>query len=208
MFSDSVPFLPSRLTFKDLEQNYLSQALPVTFSYKPPKNFSDFSQFYNQNNDFNPCDLRTNLIFNRKSTTVKHLIKRTTNNSSYYFHFRNCDAKSLKSSRLIDGRPEFFASSLPPAYSSWILRSRNYTSSRYLPLVLDGLIFLRQLKGTTEFKLTSREECQGICENELKLQLNEGEGLLFTTDLYDLSYSPNSATGGDSASFLTETEWK
>lgn len=205
-----MPVLTSCPRFQELDQDYLSRGWPVAVPYTTPKTFYNFTEYFNQNLNFRPCDLKTSLIFNRKSTNLQELLRRTHHSNSFYFHFRNCDSKSLKSSRLIDGRPEFFSSHLPPAYSSWIFMGRNYTSQRFLPVNLDGLIFIRQLKGQTEFKLSVREECETICRNHLTIQLKEGQGLLFTTELWDLSYSPSRSLENDdiSAFFLTETEWK
>lgn len=181
----------------------------MAFPYKTTKQFNNFSEFIQNNLGFRPCDLKTSVIYNSKSTNLQEIAKRTNNSASFYFHFRNCDSKSLKSSRLIDGRPEFFAAHLPPAYSSWVLMSRNYTSRRALSLNLDGLVFIRQLKGQTEFKLSVREECETICPNQLIVKLKEDQGLLFTTELWDMSYSANSfGTDGISATFITETDWK
>lgn len=156
--------------------------------------------------NYKACAMKSNLIFDRK-TSLQELMKKTTKSSSYFFHIQYCD-EGVKQSRLIDGRPAFYPGYLPPAYSSWIMVSMNYTSQRMLPLVLEGLIFLRQLKGTRTLNLSIRQDCDNVCPNELSVILQEGEGLLFLTDLWDLSYSPHSASEAQSISFLTETDWR
>lgn len=154
-----------------------------------------------------PCDLTTNLVFNEWAT-LQHLKKRAATASSYFFHFRLCAAEAVKQSRRIDGRPGFFPAHLPPAYSSWISLSQNYTSSRKLPLVLDGLIFVRQLQGSTAVRLAPRADCEHVCRTDHHVVLSAGEGLLFLSVLWDYSYSPSTDGDGTSISFISETDWK
>lgn len=178
---------------------------PIVFPYQVAKN--NFEEtIWSKTENYKPCTINSNLIFDRK-TSLEELMKKTAKSLSYFFHIRHCD-KGVKQSRLIDGRPTFYPGHLPPAYSSWIMVSKNYTSQRMLPLILEGLIFLRQLKGTWSLKLSIRQDCNHVCPNELPVILNEGEGLLFLTDLWDLSYSPHSANEPQSISFLTETDWR
>lgn len=151
-----------------------------------------------------PCDLTTNLIFGRKAT-LQDLWKRTAKSNSYFFHFRFCDPEFLKQSRRVDNRPKFFPAHLPPAYSSWIIYSQNYTSSRQISLTLDGLIFVRQLIGSTNLKLSIISECENTCHQEHSVKLQENEGFLFHSGIWDFSYSPNTEVGNTSIVFLTET---
>lgn len=160
---------------------------------------------FNQMPNHRPCDLRTNLIHNRKAS-LSELKKLKEKTKGYFFEFRFCGEDFLKQSRRIDGRPSFFPAHLPPAHTSRILVSYNYSSSRMLPLDLDGYIFMRQLKGRTEMKLLPRVDCEGICQ-EQSFILKEDTGFLLLSDMWDFSYSPASDVNETSVVFVTETDW-
>lgn len=155
------------------------------------------------------CSMQTNLFFERHAS-LHELSLKIRKSESYYFNLRFCEADVVKQSRTIDGRPEFYPTHLPPSHSSWIMMSNNYTSKRMLAinLSLDGLIFVRQIKGYTDFALAIRSDCQDVCPNKLSIRVQENEGLLFTTELWDLSYSVDTSSGKESLSFITETDWK
>lgn len=191
-------------SFDELENPYL----PVILPYAVETDLESLKDIiYRQISNQRPCDLKTNLVFKEKAT-LQDLKKKTAKLSSYFFHFRLCSPEAVKQSRRIDGRPDFYPKYLPPAYSSWLLMGQNYTSSRQLPLVLDGLIFVRQLQGSTNMRLSLRNDCGDVCPTEHSITLNQGEGLLFQTELWDFAYSPTTLSEGISMSFITETDWQ
>lgn len=200
----AIPRVAEIKSFEELANPYLPVILPhaVETDFESIKDIL-FRKIINQR----PCDLKTNLVFQEK-TTLQDLEKKVAKSRSYFFHFRLCSPEAMKQSRRIDGRPDFYPKYLPPAYSSWMLVSQNYTSSRQLPLVLDGLIFVRQLQGSTVMRLSLRNDCGDVCPTEHSLTLKEGQGLLFQTELWDFAYSPTTTSEGISLSFITETDWQ
>lgn len=202
LLSETIPRLPSLPSYDDLENPYL----PVVFPYEAEMEEESLMDIlFNKIPNHRTCGLRTSLLFNRKAT-LQDLKKMTTKSQSFFFSFRFCNSESVKQSRRIDSRPTFFPSHLPPAYSSWILVARNYTSNRKVPLLLEGLTFVRQIEGSTEMQLFPKSDCDNVCPEVPSIHLEEGEGLLFFSDLWDFAYSPTTAKDTSSTSFITETE--
>lgn len=179
---------------------------PLIVPYAKDISMESFEDIlFHQIPNHRPCDLRTNLVHNRKASLFD-LRKLSRKTSGYFFDFRFCGEDFVKQSRRIDGRPSFFPAHLPPAHTSRLLVSHNYSSSRMLPLDLDGYIFIRQVKGTTGMRLLPRVDCENVCQEQSFL-LKEDTGLLFLSDMWDFSYSPASNVNETSVVFITETDW-
>lgn len=208
-----VPEISFSPNFTYLNDNFLTRGLAVVILdatiEEQMGNFTDLLLSNKLLMSSSPCDLKTNLILKR-NINLLDLIRRTSTATDFYFHFRNCRFEAVKNSRLIGPRPEFYSPHLEPAYSSWILMSQNYDTEIWHPLIMEGLIYVRQLHGgATKFQLSVRSECQRICPTEIDVLLTGGQGLLFTTDLFSLSYLPKSDLSHNmpSVSFITETMW-
>lgn len=200
---ESVPRLTSVDTFEDIDTPYL----PTIFPYATSATLELVDKvIFSEITNHRPCEFKSNLLFSKKSTLLD-LRRNLKKAQSYFYQLRLCDGMDVKKSRRIDGRPAFFPNHLPPAYSSWLLRNKNYTSDRYLPLPFDGLIFIRQIEGTTNLKFTLKSECAGVCPEKLLVNLNHNEGLLFLSDIWDVSYSARSQNNSGSTAFITETDW-
>lgn len=204
VFTESILHLPESPSLEHLEYSYLPMSFPYAVDLN---NETFFDMLFTELSSTRPCDLTTNLFFNKRAS-VQDLKKRSQTSASYFYSFRVCDAESVKISRKIDGRPVFYPAHLPPAYTSWVVVRQNYTSNRKIHLKLEGLIFARQVKGKIAMTLSPRPECEDVCSNQLTTVLDEGQGLLFLSDLWDFSYSPETENGDSSITFLTETDWK
>lgn len=210
-FIENIIRLNSSTSYDYLYDKFLIRGRPVIVKDSCPvwqsDNFTDYLLSLDPLIDSNPCDLRSNLILEKYANLEELLVlsARAEPNDGWFLHFLNCDFESVKASRLITNRPAYLSTHLDPAQASWILMSNRYTDSDPIDLkVDDGLVVMLQLKGDLEISLSGKDRCLDEC-GEHEIRLDEGDGLVFTTDLWDLSYRPSPA--GNSINFVTETRW-
>lgn len=158
------------------------------------------------------CDVSSNLML-RKLFNLELALQKIRDSSdaslpAWHLQFRNCQQKSVKASRLYADRPYFYPVHLEPFYSSWLLMAHNQRRP-LLEIYLRGLIFVQQLSGHYELRLRPKEPCDTeLCPN-LSLRLAAGECLLFSTDLWRLSYGlqkPEPAS--TSIASILEVNWE
>lgn len=158
-----------------------------------------------------PCNVQTNLIFGihsskKSKNTMADLYDMLLNvhkNDSWFLHFRNCEHKTIKITRLLFGKPYFYPAHLEMPYTTWIIMSNNYRKISPRDLNLDGLIVVMQLKGSIRVTLRAKAKCDQIC-SELVAVIHEGESLVYSTKLWMTEYMPTNTTD-TSISFVTET---
>lgn len=184
------------MTFSTLEAEYLERGLPVIITDCQLQ--VDLHSLLDRMEEkastalsSEPCDVSSNLmlrkLFNLELALEKIRISRQSSLPAWHLQFRNCKQKSVKASRLYAGRPYFYPVHLEPFYSSWLLMAHNQRRP-LIEIYLRGLIFVQQLSGHYEFRLQPKEPCDAeLCPN-LSLRLAAGECLLFSTDLWRLSY--------------------
>lgn len=209
---DKVTVLNATPSYSTLNDKYLSRGLAVVLPYQ----LDDIDIFEFLTNELipkttlhPPCDVSSNLVLqslHSPRVILAQLVKRASVADSYYLQFRNCKFEAVKVSRRISARPDFYSPHLRPAYSSWILISRNYETRVEHRLNVVGLVFVQQLSGNTTFMLSILSDCVGIC-HDLNVTLTAGQGLIFVSDLWDVSYWPSASLAEPSIAFITETEW-
>lgn len=159
-----------------------------------------------------PCDISSNLML-RKLFSLELALQKIRDSSesalpAWHLQFRNCEPKSVKASRLYASRAYFYPVHLEPFYSSWLLMAHNQPRP-LVEIYLRGLVFVQQLSGHYELHLRPKIPCDTeLCPN-LRLRLSAGECLLFSTDLWRLSYGLQKpeATSTSIASVL-EVNWE
>lgn len=152
-----------------------------------------YQQIFEKSFDFlksNPCDVSTNLMLNkffdteialRKAWNLQHSLDK------WFLQLRNCQFEAVKSSRNFIKRPYFYPVHLEPYYSSWLIMSHNYNNNNYQQeIFLQGLIVVQQLWGSMDLSLKAKEPCMNC--PIINVHLKEGESLIFSTDLWALSY--------------------
>ncbi|XP_055704482.1 uncharacterized protein LOC129802544 [Phlebotomus papatasi] len=194
-----------------INEEFLERGLPVILINShppwPEDNFTQHLLTLEPLMESSPCEMSSNLIV-RRLANLHELIERVqkVDEQSWFIHFRNCDFPAVKASRLIASRPGFFSPHLEPAYSSWVLMSRNYDYPAPKELTLEGIVLVRQLLGRGVFKLSGRGKCLEECGKYI-VNVKSGEALLFTTDLWDFSYY-TSESSIKSVTFITETHFE
>lgn len=194
-----------------INEEFLERGLPVILINShppwPEDNFTQHLLTLEPLMESSPCEMSSNLIV-RRLANLHELIERVqkVDEQSWFIHFRNCDFPAVKASRLIASRPGFFSPHLEPAYSSWVLMSRNYDYPAPKDLTLEGIVLVRQLLGRGVFRLSSRGKCLEEC-GKYTVNVKSGEALLFTTDLWDFSYY-TSESSIKSVTFITETHFE
>lgn len=189
--------------------NYLIRGLPVIIEQSHPKwdsnNFTDYLFKQDKLIDSNPCEMQSNLIFNKYSSLEEmlELSVRAKDNDSWFFYFQNCDFEAVKASRLLMDKPKYLSFHLDPFQASWILMSQYY-ESQWKKLKVRGLILVMQLQGDGEFRLEAQEPCDEYCGDH-HVKIIEGEALIFVTDLWRFFYRSNNFE--KSLTFITETDW-
>ncbi|XP_055643249.1 uncharacterized protein LOC129779665 [Toxorhynchites rutilus septentrionalis] len=203
-----------RISYDELNEHYLLRSLPVVISDSHRKWSNDLQDFLQSLEPLllsRPCNLQTNLLFSPSiSTKVEHkylnmldIISKSHHNDSWFLHFRNCELSSVKKTRLLVGRPYFYASHLEMPYTTWFLMSNSYSVQSPKVLNLKGLIIVTQLKEMLRITLSAKGECDRVCR-ELHVELLEGQSLVFSTNLWSLEYLPESYNR-TSISFVSET---
>ncbi|XP_017150220.1 uncharacterized protein LOC108160615 [Drosophila miranda] len=137
------------------------------------------------------CDVSSNLLL-RKLFSVDAALQKIRSlqaqpSTAWHLQLRNCQWRAVKASRLFLERPYFYPLHLEPYYSSWLLISHQQWRPQ-AEIDVRGLVFIQQLSGHFELELRPKEPCDdGQCPR-LMMRLNAGEGMLFSTDLWRLSY--------------------
>lgn len=135
------------------------------------------------------CDASTNLVIKKFFDTeivLRKAWKLMDSTEKWFIQLRACQASSVKSSRLFIKRPYYYPH-LESFYSSWLIMSHNFNHRDYREINVQGLIIVQQLSGSNNLKLLPKEPCYGQCPT-INIQLNEGEGFVFSTDLWILQY--------------------
>lgn len=122
----------------------------------------------------------------------------------WFLQLRNCQFRAVKSSRQFIKRPYYYPVHLEPYYSSWLIMGHNYRHRQQQEIYLQGLIILQQLWGAMDVSLKPKTPCDN-CPN-INVQLKEGESLVFSTDLWLLSYAFGE-NNQQSISTIMEIDW-
>ncbi|XP_058451119.1 uncharacterized protein LOC131430281 [Malaya genurostris] len=214
-------FKLDNVSYDHLNEYHLLRSFPVVISdshvkwvERPWVNMAQFFERIESLLFSFPCNVQTNLIFNPTRTLkssdalfgLLDVLSKSESNASWFLHFRNCELKTVKDTRLIIERPYFYASHLEMPYTTWFLVSYNYSIETPKYLKLDGLIIVMQLKNLLKIILSPRGECGRICK-ELKVELHEGQALVFSTDLWAMEYLPT-ASNETAVTFISETMQK
>lgn len=169
-----------------------------------------YQLIFNKSLDFlksNPCDVTTNLMLN-KFFDIELALRKAWNlygpSDKWFLQLRNCQFKAVKSSRNFIKRPYYYPTHLEPFYSSWLLMAHNYKQKLQQEIYLQGLVIVQQLWGAIELSLSAKEPCLN-CPH-VNVVLKEGEGLIFSTDLWLFSYKFVS-TERESIATIMEIDW-
>uniref|UniRef100_A0A1B0ALJ9 Uncharacterized protein n=1 Tax=Glossina palpalis gambiensis TaxID=67801 RepID=A0A1B0ALJ9_9MUSC len=214
-FIDFIPTV-SNVTFFFIQQHYLESAVPViiTDSHQLVRVQHLFDVIFLKSSNFlknQPCDVSTNLLtkklFNVEAALIK-AAKLLKFDKKWFLQIRNCELEAVKLARAFILRPYYYPKHLSPAYTTWLLMSHNYRSKEMRILRNKGLIIMQQLLGDLVVKLRTKEPCIANCPN-MHLLLKQGESLIFTTDLWILSYGFTTEFSSNATSVTTimEIEW-
>uniref|UniRef100_A0A1A9X3L2 OBP47-like domain-containing protein n=1 Tax=Glossina brevipalpis TaxID=37001 RepID=A0A1A9X3L2_9MUSC len=217
-----IDFIPTEtnVTFIFIQQHYLETGVPVIIldSHQILHIEYLFDLIALKSRNFlktRPCDVSTSLIikkfFNIEAALLKaeKLLKYKEKKNWFFLQFRNCQFEAVKSARVFIMRPYYYPKHLSPAYTTWLLMSYNYKSKQLQILHTQGLIIIQQLLGTLVIELKAKEPCIVKCPN-VHLLLKQGESLVFTTDLWILSYgfiTEYSSSNTTSITTIMEIEW-
>ncbi|XP_058821928.1 uncharacterized protein LOC131683710 [Topomyia yanbarensis] len=214
-------FKMENVSFDHLNERHLQRSLPVVISDSHLKwkdrSRTNLTQFFEEIEPLllsSPCNVQTNLIFNPRAsvklnnalTSLFDILNKSGRNESWFLHFRNCELKTVKQTRLLFERPYFYDSHLEMPYTTWVLLSKNYKVEMPKMLKLEGLIIIMQLKLSLQIILAPKGPCHRICK-ELEVELHEGQSLVFLTNLWTFEYLP-SARNETSITFISETLYK
>jgi len=159
-----------------------------------------------------PCDVSSNLmlrkLFNLEAALGKIRSWQGQTSNTWHLQLRNCQKKAVKSSRLFLERPYYYPYHLAPYYSSWLL-AVHQQKRKQAEIYVRGLVFMQQLSGHFELVLQPKNPCdKGVCPS-LRMRLNAGEGLIFTTDIWSLSYGLEKPhTKQTSLASIFEVDWQ
>ncbi|XP_037092102.1 uncharacterized protein LOC119112158 [Pollicipes pollicipes] len=155
--------------------------------------------------DSHPCELLTNLMVRRN---MKLLLDKMSNPviKKWFAHWENCDKMVAKALRTMYRRPYFLPTTVDTTESNWVLVSSNYTGSVYkmLPVVND-LVWMAQVQGTSLVRLAARDPCTTVCP-EIVDTLRPGEILVFTDFMWMMDYMPGHGT--DNVAIGTAGFWE
>ncbi|EDW73988.1 uncharacterized protein Dwil_GK21690 [Drosophila willistoni] len=204
----------SNVSYSMMESQFLELGLPVIVTDAELKlNLNDLiKRMQTKAIDLvssEPCDVSSSLmlrqIFHLEAAIQK--IRQGSALTKWHLHFRNCQSRAVKTSRLLLPRPYYYPKHLEPYYSSWLLMShRQYRPQQ--EIYVKGLIFIQQLSGHFEFRLQPKAPCDGNVCPSLSLRLNEGEGLVYYTELWHLSYGLNKPDNQvTSIASVMEVDW-
>nr|XP_019531632.2 uncharacterized protein LOC109403282 [Aedes albopictus] len=217
---ENIDFIPKRkaVTYDYLNEHHLLRSLPViisdshdTWNKTDWENLTGFVESIEPLLLARPCNVQTNLIFGIHSSKTSEntmadlydMLPNVRKNESWFLHFRNCQLKTVKRTRLLFEKPYFYPAHLEMPYTTWILMSNNYRTTASKELNLNGLIVLRQLKGVIRVTLRAKAKCDQVC-SDLVTDIGEGQSLVYSTKLWMTEYLPTNLTD-TSISFVTET---
>ncbi|KAM7346138.1 uncharacterized protein ACRADG_012119 [Cochliomyia hominivorax] len=214
LMCETMDYIPSltNTSFGFLESNYLERSYPVIIadSHNPMSPSDFYHLIFNKSFDFlhsQPCDVSSNLMLNKFFDTEIALRKAWNLHyatDKWFLQLRNCQFKAVKSSRNFIKRSYYYPKHLEPFYSSWILMSHNYSHKYDQEIYIQGLIIVQQLWGSMDLKLNAKEPCTNC--PIIHVNLKEGESLIFSTDLWFLSY--NFVTEqAESIATIMEIDW-
>ncbi|XP_017125700.1 uncharacterized protein LOC108145028 [Drosophila elegans] len=207
----------SNVSYSTLESEYLERGLPVIVTdaglemdivnllelieKKSPQWLSS-----------EPCDVSSNLLlrqlFNLEAALDKIHSWQGQSSNSWHLQLRNCQKKAVKASRLFLERPYYYPLHLAPYYSSWLLAVHQQKREQ-TEIYVRGLVLVQQLSGHFEVILHPKNPCdKGLCPS-LRMRLNAGEALVFSTDIWSLSYGlekPHSKQS--SLASIFEIDWQ
>eukprot|EP00099_Drosophila_melanogaster_P025594 NP_725221.1 uncharacterized protein Dmel_CG30053 [Drosophila melanogaster] len=207
----------SNVSYSSLESEHLERGQPVIITDTGLQTdvFSLLEQIEKKSPQWltsEPCDVSSNLLlrklFNLEAALDKiHSWQGQTSNS-WHLQLRNCQKKAVKSSRLFLDRPYYYPLHLAPYYSSWLLAVHQQKRNQ-ADIYVRGLVLIQQLSGHFEMVLHPKKPCnKGICPS-LRMRLNAGEGLIFTTDIWSLSYGLEKPHGKlTSLASIFEIDWQ
>ncbi|XP_060651427.1 uncharacterized protein LOC132788124 [Drosophila nasuta] len=210
--------IASNVSYSMLETEYLERGLPVIVTDCQVQ--QDLDSLLQRINDktpqllsSKPCDVSTNLLLRHLFNIDAALEKisgyqATASSMAWHLQFRNCETKSVKASRVYAPRPYYYPRHLEPFYSSWLLMAHN-TRRPLQEIYVRGLIFVQQLSGHFELRLRPKQPCDGnVCPN-LSLLLSAGECLVYSTDLWRLSYGLQKPDPRNSSvATVLEVDWE
>ncbi|KAH8321470.1 hypothetical protein KR074_005917 [Drosophila pseudoananassae] len=203
----------SNMSYSLLESQYLERGLPIILTDAGLEtNLYNLLELIEERTpewlSSEPCDVSTNLLLKKLFNLEATFDKIYSSGNPWHLQLRNCQKKAVKSSRLFLERPYYYPLHLAPYYSSWIL-AVHQQKRHQAEIYVRGLILFQQLSGHFEVALNPKEPCnQDICPS-LRMRLNAGEGLIFSTDLWRLSYGlekPNPKQS--SLASIFEIDWQ
>lgn len=224
----------SNISFGRLQSNYIWRNHPVIISESHPNWLDihdgiDFIAFIKTLPDLmtsEPCNVASNLL--AKSEKLQKIIRQTERLESqekWFFHFRNCQFKSVKASRVIipyNRRPSYLPSHLPPFRSSWILVSHQYeiasksgTAFEFeigtmKQLNVRDLVMVMQLQGEIYGRLAVNTVCTDHCIDHT-FRLTAGQSIVFVAHFWSFYYQPIAVTDDVehhlAITFIIEYEW-
>ncbi|KAH8292591.1 hypothetical protein KR018_009703 [Drosophila ironensis] len=202
----------SNVSYSLLESHYLERGLPVIITdVGLEQNILDLLELIEQKAPewlaSEPCDISSNLLL-RKLFNLEAALDKIHSSNSWHFQIRNCQRKAVKSSRLFLERPYYYPLHLAPYYSNWLLAVSQQRRSQ-AKIYVRGLILIQQLSGHFEVELHPKEPChRGTCPS-LRIRLNAGEGLIFSTDIWSLSYGLEKPNPKESSlASIFEIDWQ
>ncbi|KAH8253324.1 hypothetical protein KR032_004862 [Drosophila birchii] len=207
----------SNVSYSMLESQYLERGLPVIITDAGLEtNLGDLLELMEIKAPewlaSEPCDVSSNLLlrklFNLEAALEKIHSWRVQTTNPWHLQLRNCQRKAVKTTRLFLERPYYYPFHLAPYYSSWLLAVHQQKRSE-TEIYVRGLILMQQLSGRFEVILHPKDPCgNGVCPS-LRMRLNAGEGLIFSSDLWSLSYGlekPHSKQS--SLASIFEIDWQ
>ncbi|XP_073847494.1 uncharacterized protein [Musca autumnalis] len=202
LLCENIDYVPtvSNITFSQLENAYLEvgTAVVITDSHHPITADDFFYAIFHKSSTSSSaflqsshCDVSSNLII-KKFFNAELVLRKAWNlmdrpEEKWFIQLRTCQSSAVRASRLFIPKPYYYPIHLEPYYSSWLIMSQNFSHRQYQDVVVQGLIIVQQLSGTNSLKLIAKKPCDENCPT-IKVHLNEGEGFVFSSDLWDLSY--------------------
>ncbi|XP_017054437.1 uncharacterized protein LOC108096970 [Drosophila ficusphila] len=181
----------SNITYSTLESEYLERGLPVIITDAGLEmDVRQLLEVINKKSpqwlDSEPCDVSSSLLL-RKLFNLQAAVEKIHFSGPWHLQLRNCQKKAVKSSRLFLERPYYYPFHLAPYYSSWLL-AVHQQKRKQAEIYVRGLVIMQQLSGHFDVVLHPKDPCDKDLCPSLRMRLNAGEGLIFTTDIWSLSY--------------------
>ncbi|XP_023179393.2 uncharacterized protein LOC111605208 [Drosophila hydei] len=208
----SIPVV-SNASYSLLEAEYLERGLPVIVSdCQLELNLDKLLQrMLDRTPELlasEPCDVSSNLML-RRLFSLDAALQKIPTASAWHLQFRNCESKAVKASRLYADKPYYYPVHLEPYYSSWLLLVHQLRRPQ-TEIYVRGLIFVQQLSGHFDWQLRPKQPCPDYNCPNLSLRLDAGECLVYSTDMWRLSYGVQQQPNGSDTSIATvfEVNWQ